>query len=84
MWRCGFLGHDIEFRTRGRTLTWECSRGCGHAGSKQYTDATAATRYARALNRRDNADVGRRAPLIGLLPLRLWHRFRAGSDPGRP
>ena len=33
-------------------------------------------RYAAAFNRRDTDDLGKRAPLIGLLPLRLWRRFR--------
>ena len=29
-----------------------------------------------SFNRRDTDDLGKRAPLIGLLPLRLWRRFR--------
>jgi hypothetical protein len=35
-----------------------------------------ARRYARAFNRRDTDDLGKRAPLIGLLPLRLWRKVR--------
>jgi hypothetical protein len=29
-----------------------------------------------ALDREDHADLGRRAPLIGLLPLRVWRVWR--------
>jgi hypothetical protein len=29
-----------------------------------------------SFNRRDTDDLGKRAPLVGLLPLRLWRRFR--------
>lgn len=34
-----------------------------------------ARRYAAAFNRRDSDDLGKRAPLLGLLPLRVWRRF---------
>jgi hypothetical protein len=54
-------------------MRWECDRGCEQqSGSKHYPTAEEARRYATAFNRRDTADLGKRAPLLGLLPLRLW------------
>lgn len=57
-------------------MVWECERGCGVTGSKTYPTAQAASRYAEVFDRRDAQNLGQRAPLIGLFPLRLWHRFR--------
>lgn len=58
-------------------MRWDCERGCGAGrGSKQYATAQEAQRYAAALNRRGTDDLGKRAPLIGLFPLRLWRRLR--------
>ena len=76
MTTCRILGHDPVFRTDGPTLLWECRRGCGFNGAKTYDSAAAAMRYAAAFNRRDKDDLGKRAPLIGLLPLRLWRHYR--------
>jgi hypothetical protein len=45
-------------------------------GTKTYESAADAERYARALDREDRAELGRRAPLVGLLPLRLWRAWR--------
>lgn len=70
------LGHRYGFEADGRTMAWRCERGCGAGGSKTYGSAEAAARYATAFDRRDDADLGRRAPLIGLFPLRLWHKLR--------
>ena len=51
--------------------------GAGRAqAAKEYDTGEDAWRYAAAFNRRDTDDLGKRAPLIGLLPLRLWRRFR--------
>lgn len=61
-------------------MIWECERGCGFGGSKQYATAEEARRYALAFDRRDSRDIGRRAPLIGLFPLRLWHRLRGSGE----
>jgi hypothetical protein len=73
---CRLLGHQPVFRADGRTMQWACER-CGQAaGAKQYDTAADAQRYATAFNRRDTADLGKRAPLIGLLPLRLWRIVR--------
>lgn len=59
-------------------MTWRCQRGCGAAGSKAYPTAEEAQRFAAAFDREDREDLGRRAPLFGLFPLRLWRRLRAG------
>jgi hypothetical protein len=76
-WACRLMGHRPRFRVAGRTMQWECERGCGQAsGCKTYATATQARRYAAAFDRRDTSELGKRAPLIGLLPLRLWHRLR--------
>lgn len=61
-------------------MLWECQRGCGMAGTKTYPTAAEAERYARAFDREDRADLGKRAPLIGLLPLRLARALRRGRD----
>lgn len=73
---CTVFGHDYDFTVDGPTMRWTCRRGCGAGGSKTYTNAVDAARYARAFDRRDSADLGRRAPLIGLLPLRLWRQVK--------
>jgi hypothetical protein len=52
-------------------MRWSCARGCGAGGAKRYASADDAQRYARAFDREDRQDLGRRAPLIGLLPLRI-------------
>jgi hypothetical protein len=57
-------------------MYWECQRGCGAAGSKRYPSAEDASRYASAFDREDRADLGRRAPLVGLFPLRLLRAVR--------
>jgi hypothetical protein len=77
MLACRLLGHRYRFRADGATMTWSCGR-CGEpGGSKAYASAEEADRYARAFDREDRADAGRRAPLVALLPLRLWRAFRS-------
>jgi hypothetical protein len=61
-------------------MRWECQRGCGAGGSKRYASAEDASRYARGFDREDRADLGRRAPLLGLFPLRLFRAFRERRD----
>jgi hypothetical protein len=74
---CRIFGHRPAFSTVGRVMNWECDRGCGkELGSKRYPSAEDARRYATSFNRRDTADLGKRAPLLGLLPLRLWRAYR--------
>ena len=54
-------------------MRWACVRGCGFTGEKEYATPADASRYARAFDRQDTEDLGRRAPL-SLLPLRLARR----------
>jgi hypothetical protein len=76
MLRCGMFGHRYRFAAVGDTMSWTCER-CGAAGgSKQYASAEEAARFASAFDREDRSDLGRRAPLIGLLPLRVWRAWR--------
>ena len=73
---CRVFGHQPTFVAQGRTLRWACER-CGQSsGTKEYDTAAEAEKYAAAFNKRDTDDLGKRAPLIGLLPLRLWRRWR--------
>jgi hypothetical protein len=52
-------------------MTWTCQR-CGFAGGERtYATAADAQRFATAFDREDRQDLGRRAPLVGLFPLRL-------------
>jgi hypothetical protein len=80
--RCRLLGHALRFRAEGATMRWACAR-CGVSGEKRYETADDAARYAAAFDREDRESLGRRAPLVGLLPLRLWHAVRRGgpTDP---
>jgi hypothetical protein len=73
---CRLLGHRHRFRAQGATMTWACAR-CGAAGgSKTYGSAAEAARYAAAFDREDRDDLGRRAPLVAGLPLRLMRVLR--------
>jgi hypothetical protein len=69
--RCSVLGHRMRFTADGEVMRWSCERDCGAGGEKRYESAEDARRYARAFDRQDSDDLGRRAPLFGLLPLRL-------------
>ena len=79
MLRCRLLGHRFRFDSEGETMRWRCVRDCGTGGKKRYPTAEAAERYARAFDREDREDLGRRAPLVGLLPLRLLRAARRRS-----
>ena len=70
------LGHHYRFRATGATMSWECERCTAWGGSKQYDSAAEADRYARAFDSEDRRDLGKRAPLVGLLPLRIWRVWR--------
>jgi len=76
MLACRILGHRYRFEADGRTMRWTCQRGCGAGGQKIYPSPAAARHYATALDREDRDQLGRRAPLIGLLPLRIWRALR--------
>jgi hypothetical protein len=75
--RCKVLGHDVSFAAHGEVMVWECRRGCGSGGSKRYASSAEAARYVAAFNTRGSDDLGRNAPLLGMFPLRLWHRWRS-------
>lgn len=76
---CRVLGHRYRFRADGSRLVWACERGCGAGGHKTYRTAAAAARYAAAFDKEDRADFRRRSPLVALLTLRLWQRFRGDT-----
>ncbi len=86
MLSCRVIGHRYRFDAEGPVMRWRCERGCGAGGDKRYPTAQQARQYALAFDREDRTDIGRRAPLIGLLPLRvgraLADRARRG-DAGR-
>jgi hypothetical protein len=77
---CTLLGHRPRFEAQGTTLQWRCARGCGAHASRTYASAQEAARYARALDREDREDLGRR-PLLSLMALKLA-RHAGGSRPG--
>jgi hypothetical protein len=73
---CRLLGHRYRFIAEGATMRWECERGCGAGGSKEYASAEEAARFAAAFDRDDRDELGRRAPPLGMFPLRLWWNLR--------
>jgi hypothetical protein len=73
------FGHQATFQADGRMMRWSCARCNEAVGAKEYGTPDDARRYAAAFNRRETDDLGKRAPLIGLLPLRLWRRLRTPS-----
>jgi hypothetical protein len=56
-------------------MRWACGRCGAEAGAKTYPSPADARRYAAAFNKRDSDDLGKRAPLLGMLPLRLWRKL---------
>jgi hypothetical protein len=72
---CRLLGHRYVFTAEGVVMTWRCAR-CAEGGAKQYSDPASAARFAAGLNADSAGGLGRRAPLIGLFPLRVWHHWR--------
>ena len=79
MLSCRLAGHRYRFRAEGTVMSWECER-CGDIGGvKEYPTAKDARRFAAAFDREDRSDLGRRAPLFGLLPLRIWRALRRRS-----
>ncbi len=75
---CRVFGHRTRFWAEGETLRWDCERECGHKGSKGYSSAAEASRYATAFDREDRDEVGRRAP-FSMLPIRLTRLGRSKS-----
>ena len=76
MLSCRVFGHRYRFHAEGATMRWTCERGCGAGGAKEYATDAEAGRYAAAFDREDRDELGRRAPLLGLFPLRLWWHLR--------
>jgi hypothetical protein len=73
---CRIFGHRYRFAAEGETMRWTCGR-CGTAGGeKTYASAAEAQRYARAFDREDRDDLGRRAPLVAGLGIRLFRLVR--------
>jgi hypothetical protein len=77
---CKVFGHRYRFAAHGSTMVWECERGCGAGGSKEYESAADASRYAAAFDREDSQDLGKRAPFLGMFPLRIWRALRNRSS----
>ncbi len=80
MLRCRMLGHRFRFSSEGDTMRWSCQRECGAGGAKRYPTSEDAARYAAAFDREDSEDRGRRAPMFGLLPLRIARALRARTE----
>jgi hypothetical protein len=59
-------------------MRWTCERCDAAGGEKEYASAEDAARFASAFDREDRDDVGRRAPFLGMFPLRIWRRLRSG------
>ena len=76
MIRCKVFGHRYRFVAEGAIMRWDCERGCGAGNSKEYATAAEASRYATAFDREDRSEVGRRAPFLGMFPLRMWWTLR--------
>src|SRR5438128_250977 len=57
---CRLLGHRPRFWAEGNVLHWQCER-CGEERQKPYPTAEQAERYARAFDREDRKDLGKRA-----------------------
>jgi len=57
-------------------MRWACQRGCGAGGNKVYPSPAEALRYAADFDREDLDELGRRAPILGMFPLRVWHKLR--------
>jgi len=71
MLSCRLFGHRYRFSAEGATMHWACERGCGAGGEKEYPTAAEARRFARAFDYDERDSTGKRAPLFGLLPLRM-------------
>lgn len=70
------LGHRYRFYAQGATMFWRCDRGCDAGGQKRYATPAEARRYAAAFDREDVEQLGRRAPVLGMFPLRVYRYFR--------
>lgn len=73
--RCRALKHHFRFSTDGPVMRWHCTR-CPEAGEKRYGSAGDAARYARAFDLEPWHEQARRAPLLGMFPVRLARVIR--------
>lgn len=71
MGMCWVFGHRYRFTADGATMMWACP--CGAHGSKTYDSPRDAARYAAVFDDDGTRDIGRRAPVLGMFPLRLAH-----------
>jgi hypothetical protein len=76
MLRCNVFGHRFRFRAEGATMRWTCERCGTPGGEKLYGSPAEALQFARAFDREDRDELGRRAPLLGMFPLRMWRALR--------
>ncbi len=80
MLACRVFGHRHRFAAEGATMRWACER-CGEAGGeKRYESAAEADRFARAFDFDERGSTGKRAPLFGLLPLRIGRMLFDRAD----
>jgi hypothetical protein len=47
-----------------------------------YSSPAEARHYAAAFDREDLDELGRRAPILGMFPLRVWHKLHQRSRTG--
>ena len=73
---CTVFGHRYRFTADGATMRWSCERCEALGGEKEYASPEEAARFASAFDREDRDDIGRRAPFLGMFPLRIWRRLR--------
>ena len=73
---CRLLDHRHRFRSEGAATTWACERGCGPAAPRSTPRPAPAAHYAAAFDRPASGDLGRKAPLLGMFPLRVWRWLR--------
>ena len=60
---CLVFGHRPAFRAEGRTMRWECERGCGEGGgAKSYDTAAEAERFAAAFETAGSRGTRRTPP----------------------
>jgi len=78
VFRCTVFGHRYRFSSEGRTMRWVCEWCGASGGEKEYDSAEEAARFASAFDREDRDEIGRRAPFLGMFPLRIWRKLRSG------
>jgi hypothetical protein len=79
MLRCSVFGHRYRFGSDGAVMRWTCERCGAPGGEKEYDSAAEAARFAGAFDREDRDELGRRAPFLGMFPLRIWRRLSGGG-----